>query len=565
MQFILDVFRHHPELAVFLTLALGFWLGNLQAGGFKLGTVTGVLLAGILVGRMHLHVPSAVEAVFFLLFLFTIGYSVGPQFFAGLKKDGLPQAGFAVIICCLSLGTAYLMARIFGFDAGTGAGLLSGANTSSAIIGVSSDTISNMNIDEQTRALWLQHVPVAYAVTYIFGTAGTAWFLAVFAPRFMLGPKVPEKIKELESQLNAGSDTDEEGGNMLYNSVTFRAYRINNDWFNTPQTVQSLEAFLALKHKTVFVLRVRKEGEVVPKTPDTALQQNDVITLSGDRTQMLHLSQYIGEEIAAPEMLNFPLNTRHAIVTSKAVLNVPIHQLRRSPFFYGVSIRNLQRGEIDLPVQYNTRLQKGDILELVGVKEDLDVAVKHTGYAEKTGIQTDIVFLCLGIVLGGVIGSLALQIGKVPVSLSTSGGTLIMGLVFGWLRSRRPAFGYIPAPSQWLLSTLGLNLFIAVVGINASEGFIVGLQQLGLELFAAGMVVSILPMVAGLLLGRFVFKFHPAITLGACAGAHTETAALGAIQDALKSNTPALGYTVTYAVSNTILATWGIVMVRLLA
>ena len=156
------------------------------------------------------------------------------------------------------------------------------------------------------------------------------------------------------------------------------------------------------------------------------------------------------------------------------------------------------------------------------------------------------------------------NIGGIPISLSTSGGALIAGLFFGWLRSKHPTFGRIPEPSQWVLNNVGLNMFIAVVGISAGPSFVQGFHDVGISLFLVGAAATALPLIIGLLLARYVFKFHPALALGVCAGARTTTAALGAVQDAVESETPALGYTVTYAVGNTLLIIWGVVIVLLI-
>ena len=174
------------------------------------------------------------------------------------------------------------------------------------------------------------------------------------------------------------------------------------------------------------------------------------------------------------------------------------------------------------------------------------------------------IFVGLGILIGGLFGALSIHIGGVPISLSTSGGALIAGLFFGWLRSKHPTFGRIPEASLWVLNNVGLNMFIAVVGIAAGPSFVQGFRDVGLSLFIVGAIATTLPLIIGLLLGKYVFKFHPAITLGCCAGARTTTAALGAIQDAVESETPALGYTVTYAVGNTLLIICGVVIVLLI-
>ena len=175
-------------------------------------------------------------------------------------------------------------------------------------------------------------------------------------------------------------------------------------------------------------------------------------------------------------------------------------------------------------------------------------------------------FMGLGIVdRRAASARITIRMGGVPLSLSTSGGALIAGLVCGWLRSVNPTFGRIPAPALWVFNNIGLNTFIAVVGHQRRAEL-----RRRPESERAGPV----PVRAswsrpsrsssGSLPGKYLFKMHPAILLGACAGARTTTAALGAIQEVAKSKVPALGYTVTYAVGNTLLTIWGVVIVLLM-
>jgi len=175
-----------------------------------------------------------------------------------------------------------------------------------------------------------------------------------------------------------------------------------------------------------------------------------------------------------------------------------------------------------------------------------------------------VAFIGAGIAVGALLGALTLNIGTVPLTLSSAGGALIAGLVCGWLRSVHPTFGRIPAPAVWFMNSVGLNVFIAVVGITAGPGFVAGLKLLGISLFLWGIAAATVPLIAGIFIGKYVFRFHPAILPGACAGARTTTAALGMVCEAAKSQVPALGYTVTYAVGNTLLTIWGMVIVMLL-
>lgn len=562
MEWLKETLRHYPEIAAFFVMAAGFFIGKLKVGKFTLGTVTSVLLVGILVGQWDIEISGSGKSIFFLLFLFSMGYSIGPQFFQGLKKDGLSQAMFSATICITSLILAYVLALVFGFTPGTGAGLLSGANTCSAIIGVAGDSISKLNITEGLKKDWTDQIAVAYAVTYIFGTAGTAWFLSVIGP-IVLGGNVAEKAKELEAEMG-GTGDDDSNIKTAYDQVAFRAYTLSGEIFRDGIAVKALEDFMLNRLKPVYVQRIRRKGQVVDMGPEVKLQQGDVIAVSGQRSQIVGAEEFLGEEIIDTELLSFPIEVVNVIAVKKSILGHSLSALRRKDSVHGVGVRKLTRAGIEIPVTHRTIIEKGDILELVGVKEDLENAVKKIGYRERSGIETDIVYVGMGIVIGSLVGALSVKAGDIPLSISTSGGSLIAGLFFGWLRTRRPVFGNIPAPSVWLLQKLGLHMFIAIVGISSSSGFVKGLEQEGINLFIAGVILSILPMLLALYLARYVFKFHPAIALGACAGAHDESAALLAVQDAVKSKIPALGYTVTYAVANILLTISGAVMVMLL-
>lgn len=562
MEWLKETLRHYPEIAVFFTLAAGFFIGKLKVGKFTLGTVTAVLLVGILVGRLDINISSSSKATYFLLFLFSMGYSIGPQFFQGLKKDGLSQALFSLTICLSSLGLAYVLALLFHFTPGTGAGLLSGANTCSAIIGVASDSINKLDIADSQKELWTGQIAVAYAVTYIFGTAGTAWFLSVIGP-LLLGGNLVKKAKELEAEMGTGDD-GEENMTTAYDQVAFRAYAVTSELFRNGMTVKDLEARMLQFDKPIYVQRIKRRGKLISITPYTMIVQEDIIAVSGQRAQILGVEDHIGAEVIDAELLSFPIETAHVTITKKEILGHTLHNLRRKDSVHGVAIRKLERAGIEMPVTARTRIVKGDILELVGTREDLNNAIARLGYREKSGIETDIVYMGIGIVIGSLLGAITFKAGNIPLSISTSGGSLIAGLFFGWLRTRRPVFGNIPAPSVWLLQKLGLHMFIAIVGISSSSGFVQGLEQEGVNLFIAGVILSILPMTLALYLARYVFKFHPAIALGACAGAHDESAALLAVQDAVQSKIPALGYTVTYAVANIVLTISGAVIVALL-
>ena len=540
MEWIITQLRERPELAIFLTLFLGFWIGKFKIGKFSLGTVTSVLLVGVVVGQLNIAIGEPIKAVFFLLFLFAVGYKVGPQFFRGLKKDGLPQVAFAALMCVVSLVSAWAFAKLMGYNVGEAAGLLAGSQTISAVIGVASDTINQLSITSAQKASYINSIPVAYAVTYIFGTAGSAWLLASLGPKLLGGiEKVKADCRELEAKMGS-SESDEPGFMAAGRPVTFRAYRIANDWFKGGKQVSELEDYLSQQNKRLFVERVRQNGVIREVNPAMLLSLNDEIVLSGRREFVIGEEDWLGPEVLDAQLLDFPAEILPVMITRRTFAGETVSSIRAQKFMHGVSIRNIKRAGIRIPVLAQTVVDAGDMVEIVGTKQEVEAAAKQLGYADRPTNQTDMIFVGLGILVGGLVGALSIHLGGIPLSLSTSGGALIAGLVFGWLRSKHPTFGGIPEPSLWVLNNVGLNMFIAVVGIAAGPSFVTGLKEVGLSLFVVGALVTAIPLIAGLLMARYLFKFHPALSLGCTAGARTTTAALGAIQDAVESETPAL-------------------------
>lgn len=565
MSVIVDFFRTYPELAIFLTIGIGFWIGQLKYKSFTLGTVTSVLLVGVLVGQMDIQITGPMKSVFFLLFLFAIGYSVGPQFFRSLKKEGIPQLAFAAVLCIICLAVTFGLAKLLGYNAGEAAGLLAGAQTISAVIGVGGDTISTLNLTPAEKQNMINIIPVCYAVTYIFGTIGSAYILGTLGPKMLGGlDKVKKATRELEMQLRKSSLDTDPAFIEANRPVVFRAYKIATDWFASGKTVAETEAQFQALGRRIFVERVRKAGEVMDVAPDIVLNPGDEVVLSGRREIVIEDESWLGQEVSDMELLHFAVEDIFVLATKK-VDGKTVDWLRSQSFMHGVSIKNIKRISVDVPVLAGTIIHGGDTLEIVGLSREVNLAAPQLGYIDRPTNKTDLIFVGLGILIGGIIGALTIHAGGVPISLSTSGGALLSGLFFGWLRTKRPTFGRIPEPAIWILNNLGLNMFIAVVGITAGPTFISGIKDVGIMLFFAGIAATTIPLLIGIWMGDKLFKFHPAINLGCNAGSRTTTAALGAIQESLDSSLPAMGYTVTYAVGNTLLILWGVVIVLLMS
>jgi putative transport protein len=546
--------RQNPELAVFLTLALGFLLGRMRFGTFKLGNVVGTLLAGVFIGQLAIEVHPLVKIVFFDLFLFATGYKVGPQFFRGLKKNAIPQVSLTVVLCITSLVATVVAAQVLGYDCGTAAGLMAGAFTESTVIGTAGDTIARLSLPDAEKQRLLNNIPVAYAVSYLVGTGFVVWFLSSLAPR-LLGVDLKAESQKLEAQMSA-RPTEPPGRHSGYQVWDTRAYRLA-DVFASRRIADLEKSFIP---ERVFVERIRRDSTLLDAPPNAVLQPGDVVAVVARRRVLLSEGFAIGVEVEDRELLDFPVATADVVVTNRAVVDQRIPTLAER-YGRGVVLQKLIRGAEEIPFTLETTVQRGDLLRIVGATQQVERLGKILGYMERPSSETDVVFVGLGIFVGGLIGLLSVKVGGLPLSLTATGGSLIMGLVFGWLRSVRPTFGRIPEPALWVFDTVGLAVFIGVVGLNAGPSFVTGLRVTGPSLLLVGFLVAVIPHVVALLFGRYVLNINPVILLGACAGAGTVTAALRAIQDEAGSKLPALGYSVPYAIGNILLTAWGPVIV----
>jgi putative transport protein len=557
-QWIVDTLRAYPELAIFLALAVGYWIGPKKLGGFALGAVTATLLAAVAIGQLGIQVPGPIKSTFFLLFLFAVGYGVGPQFFRGLSKDGPKQILFSVLVLALCLVVPIVCARFAGLDLGYAVGLYAGSQTISASIGVATDQINRLGMDATLAKQYLDAIPVGYAVTYIFGTIGSAIILALLGPK-LIGVDLPAACAEYEKQMGGGGTGHDPGVFSAYRNIEVRAYRI--DAASGLAGIPVRDLFPGLR---IFIERVRRGDHFIDAEATTVLQAGDVVSISGPRAALVEKVEAVVAEVEDRELLDQPATLLDVFVMSKAVNGKTLRELADMPETRGVYLRKITRNMVEMPILPETEILRGDILTLVGTTLHVEAATRRLGRADRPVESTDLAVVAAGIVIGGLIGAITYVAGGLPLSLSTSGGALLAGLVLGYLRTVHPTFGNIPGPALWLMNSLGLNVFIAIVGISAGPGFVSGLQQVGISLFLWGMVATSVPLIVAVLLGHYVFKFHPAILFGVCAGVRTTTAALGLIQDAAKSKIPALGYGMPYAIGNTLLTIFGMVIVLLL-
>jgi len=550
-----------PAFCLFLSILLGTLIGRVHIKGVGFGSVVGSLIAGIVVGIFaHPVLPELLRWVFFYLFLFSVGYSVGPQFFGSLKKEALPQIALAVIVAVSGLAAVLAMAKLFRFDEGIAVGLLSGGMTQSAALGTGLNAIAGLPIAEAPKAALSANAPLADAITYGFGDLGLILFLTWLGPK-ILRADLRAEAKALEQQLAGGA-----GGAQVFTGAQFslRALLVEN-----PQvagtTLAALEARFA--EARLSVQRVKRGERLLEIDPALALRAGDRVVVSARRGAFLDDDRAIGSEIDDPALLAVPLATADIVVTNRAVAGQRLGALAGDARARGVYLESVRRGTTLLPVEAWTELARGDVLRVVGAPADVERAGVHVGFVEHDLSKTDLTILAGGICAGMLLGLLTLTANGIALGLGTSGSILVVGLVAGWARSRYPVFGSIPEPAQRLLMDIGLIVFIAVVGLHAGPHAVDAYRASGagffMSILVAGMVVTVVPLAAGTIAARYVLKMSPLMTLGGLAGAQTCTPGLTALREASGSNVGSLAYTVPYAIGNILLTLWGPLVVAI--
>ena len=552
----------YPELALFLVIAAGYWIGSFKLGAFSLGPVTGSLFAGLFVGQFApVPVSGMTKSFLFLLFLFGIGYSVGPQFMQALKRDGLKPVLLAVVVGITGLAASILVAKALRLDPGFAAGLLSGALSQSAAMGTATDAVNGLPLPEADRARFVAHIAVADAVCYIFGYAGVILFCTVVAPALL---RIDLRAEALKLEQALGMSRAKPGLASAWRKFELRAYRLPEGSPLAGLTVTDAEARVP-EHR-LFIHRLRREGRILEVEPGMTLQPGDVIALSGPRQIIVEQIGPRAEEIEDKELLDVPILAADVLLISPKLAGKSLADVSREDWTRGLYLRSVSRGGQDVPIAAGVVLQRGDLLRVVGPEPVVQNAAATIGAIIAPSSTIDFVVLGLAIFLGGVVGVLvSFSVGGMRISLSTSVGTLLAGLLVGHLRTRYPLFGRIPDGAVALMTSLGLAAFVGLTGIHAGPIFLSALREAGLGLLLGGMVVTLAPQIVGLAFGHFALRMSPILLLGALTGAQTVTAAMAALQERSGSPVAVLGYAPAYPVANILLTTWGSLVVLMMA
>ncbi|MFM0649424.1 aspartate-alanine antiporter [Paraburkholderia bryophila] len=560
MDWLHHIFQKSPEIALFLSLAAGYFIGQINFGKFQLGGVGGSLLAAVVISQFGVTIDNGVKSVMFAVFIYAVGYDSGPGFFNSLNRKTLREIAMAVFLAVSALITVVVCAKLFHLNKGLAAGLAGGALTQSAIIGTAGDAIARLGLPaDQVKSLQ-SDVAIAYAVTYVFGSLGAIIVCVNILPKFM-GQGLREASIDAERELSAGVSTSLAAGQIrALPELVGRAYRID---VSAGKTVKAVET---LHQDMLTVEKIKRDGKAVDPTPDLTLQLNDEVLVVGRREAVVAFGAN-GNEIANVDDIGVVMQTRDGVFTRKGMNHTTIAAAREvvdRDLRHGVYIQHISRAGQPLPILPETKLEHGDVITFYGSPKDTKRAVDAAGYELPNTNKTDFIYMGVGLVLGLLIGLIVVNVGGIPLTLGSGGGCLLAGLLFGWMRGKHPMYGVMPSAASQLLKDFGLAAFVAVVGLNSGLQAVVTVKQSGMTIFLLGVFVTLFPLLLTMLFGRYVLKYNNAALLaGALSGSRSANPAFGGVLDKAESAVPTVPFAITYAIANVALTLLGPLVVGL--
>ena len=552
-----ELLRSQPEIALFASLALGYFIGSFKIGPIQLGGVCGTLIVALLLGQTGARLAPDLKNIAFALFIFALGFTGGPQFFANIGRGW--RYGLLSIVEIVSVLILIMLAvLVLRLDAGTAAGLLAGAATESAVIGTASEAISKLGFAEAETARLQANIVTAYSVSYLFGLVTIVLFTSQFAP-LLLRVNLREEAERVWHKLGGDGALDE-GQRMGAPALVGRAFRVG------PAAGLSIGTLEQRYGSNLTVEQVDRNGASVPIAPGLLLAADDLVLVAGRREALVAAAAAIGTEVADARFGALPVERVDVVLTRREAHGQSVAQLREQAGpeqGRGVYIAAVTRLETRIPALPGTELNRGDVLTLVGAKADVARGARQLGYVLPPTQKTDFVYLGLGVLAGMAIGHLGGRIGGVSVALGTGGGCLLSGLLFGWIRSRYPLIGSLPSAAAQILKDFGLATFIAAVGLSAGPDAIKLVREYGVALPFVGILMVLIPGLLSVWIGRMFLKLDAPMLLGAIAGQQCSTPAISALVGVTGNSTPVIGYTITYALSNILLPLMGPLVVGL--
>ncbi len=563
MEILHKLLTAQPLLALFFTIALGYFVGKIKIGSFVLGGIAGTLLVGVIVGQLGINIDSGIKAVFFALFIYAVGFQGGPQFFHALNRHSLNQLVSSFVMCFTGLLCVLLAAWMFGLDRGLAAGLAAGGLTQSAILGTAGEAISRLGLSPELIKAMQTNVAVGYAVCYIFGSLGPIIMVSWFLPMIMKWNIRDEAVK-LATVMSGGHAQLEPGQFNAIRTIDTRNYEIATDSTVVGKTALMIDKELS----NAAVEAIFRDGKTLELADTTIIKVGDIVAITGTIEVMETISGFFGKEVTAPQGLLLVQENREIILTNRALSGREvgeIHDHANVETRHGVFLAAVKRMGRDLPLLNKLQVKSGDELHFIGSPVDLDRVQSKIGYKITAAQVTDFIFFGIGMLIGMLVGMIEFKIFGIPISVGSGGGCLLSGLMFGWLRSVHPRFAALPLGASSFLRDFGLAVFVGIVGIMAGPPALVAIQQHGITLLLLGFGVTLIPQIITFFFSYYVLRIQNPIEALACvAGGRSANPALAALLAKTGNATPVVAFTVTYAVANVFLTIWGPVIVGII-
>lgn len=548
----------NPYVLLFLTVGLAVWIGRQTVKGYGLGMVAAAIVVGCGLSvwgsayGARLELDSFTQLMFYFLFMYGVGLRVGPSFLNSLGGDGLKFTLLAVVSCVAALALTVVGVWLLDLPPGAAGGILAGANTMSAAIGSAEEAVraGMLTLPEGTSPADVSSmIALSYGITYIWGTIGIV-LLCKYLPRIWgVDARAAARDYEREHGVASGDGPSLTG----WRPFAMRAYRLENPAWDG-RTIGEFRR----ENPEYRVANVLRDGVPQGVGAEVTLRLGDVVVLGGRSEALTEKMGLLGPEVADRAALDIPLDRAEILVTNRAVLKQGPAQWRTLPGVDLLQVVGLERGGVPMPLGKNTRLQRMDVVTVVGLKDAVSSVGALFGRVVRPSTATDLLTLSLGMILGFLIGAIQFPAFGASVGLGNAGGLLVSGIIVSSLSSRLRFFGNTPTAARNILEDLGLIVFVAIVGINAGNSLLSQLTGLlALQIFLLGFFVCTLPPFLVWAIGFHVFKLNPAVLMGGVAGARSHSGPCREAAVEIQSNVPWIGFPVAYAVSGVLLTVFG--------
>ncbi|HTX55072.1 MAG TPA: TrkA C-terminal domain-containing protein [Candidatus Baltobacteraceae bacterium] len=558
MAALFQYLQANPFLLLFLTVGLAVWVGRFSVKGYGLGMVAAAIVVGVALATwaslygVKLQLDNFAKSLMYYLFMYGVGLRVGPSFFNSLKKDGLTFTILAVVCSVLGLGLVVILSNLFGLPAGAAGGILAGSQTMSAAIGTAEMAVSQgaYKVPAGSTAEGISAmIALGYGISYIWGTVGII-LICKYLPKWW-GVDAREAATQYEKE--HGVPNLDDAAMTGYRPGGLRAYRLENK-----QTAGKSIAAFRREHPEYRVLNIVRGEEALGASSDLVMQLGDVIALGGRLEDLTAKMGLLGPEVAHTKALSIPLDQAEILVTNKDVEGRALVEFRHEEFAGQLQLVKMERGGVPFTPGTDTKLQKLDVLFVVGLRSAVEKLVAELGKVARPSTATDLLTLSVGMIVGLLIGAINVPVAGFTVGLGNAGGLLLSGILISSVVSRLRFFGSTPNAARNILEDLGLVTFVGIVGINAGASLLAQLTGvIAVKIFLVGFIACTIPPFVTWALGFHLFKVNPAVLMGGVAGARSHSGPCREAAKEINSSVPWVGFPVGYAVSGVLLTVFG--------